>query len=72
MTFNYYIPTRSSKKVTGLKYETPKELIPLLYQGNPYNAIETFQTRPIAFNSKQASALYEAMKEHGHKEEYGS
>ena len=56
------------KKVTGLKYETPKELIPLLYQGNPYNAIETFHTRPIAFNSKQASALYEAMKEHGHKE----
>ena len=45
------------KKVTGLKYETPKELIPLLYQGNPYNAIETLQTRPIAFNSKQASAL---------------
>lgn len=56
------------KAVAGLKYDTPKELVPLLYQGNPYSAIETFQTRPIAFNSKQASALYEAMKEHRHKE----
>ena len=54
--------------VIGLKYETPKELVPLLYQGNPYSAIETFQTRPIAFSSKQASALYDAMKEHDHKE----
>lgn len=56
------------QKATGLKYDTPKELIPLLYQGNPYSGIETFQTRPIAFNSKQASGLYETMKEHGHKE----
>lgn len=56
------------QKATGLKYDTPKELIPLLYQGNPYDAIETFQTKPIAFNSKQASALYEAMKGNGHKE----
>ena len=56
------------KQTTGLKYDTPKELVPLLYQGNPYSAIETFQTRPIAFNSKQVSALYDALKEHGHQE----
>ena len=56
------------KKVTGLKYDTPKQLIPLLYQGNPYSAIENFYTRPIYFNSKQASALYEAVKKNGQEE----
>lgn len=55
-------------RATGLKYDTPPELTPLIYQGNPYSAIETFQTRPIAFNSKQASALYEALKQNGHTE----
>ena len=53
---------------TGLKYECPRELIPLLYQGNPYSAIETFQTKSLPYNSKQASALWEAVKKHGHKE----
>lgn len=56
------------KNATGLKYDVPGELTPLIYQGNPYSAIETFQTRPIAFNSKNASALYEAMVKNGHKE----
>lgn len=55
-------------QATKLKYETPQELVPLLYQGNPYNAIETFQTKPISYNSKYASALYEAIKQHGNKE----
>ena len=55
-------------KSVVLKYDTPDEIIPLIYQGNPYSAIETFQTRPIQFNSKQASALYEAMKQNGHKD----
>ena len=54
--------------VTGLKYRTPAELVPLLYQGNPYSAIETFQTKSLPYNSKQASALWEAIKNHGHKE----
>ena len=53
------------QSATGLKYDVPNELIPLIYQGNPYSAIETFQTRPIAFNSKQASSLYEAIKKNG-------
>ncbi|MCR5658948.1 MAG: amidoligase family protein [Bacteroidales bacterium] len=55
-------------KVTKLKYTTPPELVPLLYQGNPYSAIETFQTKSLPYNSKQASALWEAIKNHGHKE----
>ncbi len=53
---------------TRLKYECPRELVPLLYQGNPYSAIETFQTKSLPYNSKQASALWEAVKNHGHKE----
>ena len=56
------------KAVTGLKYTCPPELVPLLYQGNPYSAIETFQTKSISYNSRQASALYEAIKKHGHTE----
>lgn len=55
-------------KVTKLKYKTPPELVPLLYQGNPYSAIETFQTKSLPYNSKQASALWEAVRNHGHKE----
>lgn len=53
--------------VTRLKYECPRELIPLLYQGNPYSAIETFQTKSLPYNSKQASALWEAVKNHDHQ-----
>ena len=55
-------------QVTRLKYATPRELVPLLYQGNPYSAIETFQTKSLPYNSKQASALWEAIKNHVHKE----
>lgn len=55
-------------EVTKLKYETTPELVPLLYQGNPYSAIETFQTRSLPYNSKQASALWEAIKKNGHTE----
>lgn len=56
------------KAVSGLKYTCPPELIPLLYQGNPYSAIETFQTKSLPYNSRQASALYEAIKKHCHTE----
>jgi len=56
------------KAETGLKYKTPDELVPLIYQGNPYSNIETFQTKPLPYNSKQASALLEAVKGHGHTE----
>lgn len=55
-------------QVTRLKYECPRELIPLLYQGNPYSAIETFQTKSLPYNSKQASALWDSIKNHDHKE----
>lgn len=55
-------------EVTGLKYDAPDELCPLLYQGNPYNAIETFMTAPLAYNSGMVSALYDAVKANGHKE----
>lgn len=56
------------RDVTGLKYDTPPILIPLLYQGNPYSAIECCTTMPLPYNSKQASALYEAVKKNGHDE----
>lgn len=55
-------------EVTGLKYETPDELCPLLYQGNPYSAIETFMTAPLAYNSEMVSALHDAVMANGHKE----
>lgn len=56
------------KAVTGLKYDTPPILIPLLYQGNPYSAIECCTTLPLPYNSKQASALYGAVKKNEHKD----
>lgn len=55
-------------EVTGLKYDTPDELCPLLYQGNPYSAIEAFMTMPLPYNSEMVSALYDAVKANGHKE----
>ena len=55
-------------KVAKLKYETPPILVPLLYQGNPYNAIECCQTKPLKYNSQMASALNEAVTKNGHKE----
>lgn len=54
--------------VTGLKYNAPDELCPLIYQGNPYNNVESYMTGPLPYNSKQASALYDAIKANGHKE----
>lgn len=56
------------KDVTKLKYDVPKELIPLLYQGNPYSAIEAYQTKSLPYNSKQASALWDAIKKNNHQE----
>lgn len=56
------------KEVTGLKYKVPDEVTPLLYQGNPYSNIESYTTLPLPYNSKQASALYEAVKKNGHKD----
>lgn len=53
-------------EATGLKYDTPPELVPLIYQGNPYSNIESYQTRPVPYNSKQASALNEAVRKNGH------
>lgn len=55
-------------EVTGLKYNVPNELCPLLYQGNPYSAIETFMTAPLAYNSEMVSALHDAVITNGHKE----
>lgn len=55
-------------EVTGLKYDVPNELCPLLYQGNPYSAIETFMTTPLAYNSEMVSALHDAVIANGHKE----
>lgn len=55
-------------EVTGLKYDVPDELYPLLYQGNPYSAIETFMTAPLAYNSEMVSALHDAVIANGHKE----
>ena len=49
-------------KAIKLKYETPQELIPLIYQGNPYSAIETFYTKPIYFNGKLGTALLDSIK----------
>ena len=48
-------------EVTGLKYDTPEELCPLLYQGNPYSAIEAFMTMPLPYNSEMVSALYSSL-----------
>ena len=55
-------------EVVKLKYKTPPILVPLLYQGNPYNAIECCLTKSLSYNSKQASALYEAVKKNEHKD----
>lgn len=55
-------------EVTGLKYDVPNELCPLLYQGNPYSAIETFMTAPLSYNSEMVSALHDAVITNGHKE----
>lgn len=55
-------------EVTGLKYYVPNELCPLLYQGNPYSAIETFMTAPLSYNSEMVSALHDAVITNGHKE----
>lgn len=55
-------------EVTGLKYDVPNELCPLLYQGNPYSAIETFMAAPLSYNSEMVSALHDAVITNGHKE----
>lgn len=55
-------------EVTGLKYDVPNELCPLLYQGNPYSAIETFMTAPLSYNSEMVSALHDAVITNGYKE----
>lgn len=54
-------------KVTGVKYDCPPELCPLIYQGNPYSAIETFCTKPMPYCTKYASALSDAITRHGNK-----
>ena len=53
---------------TKLKYAMPQAMIPLIYQGNPYSAIETFQTKSLPYNSRQASALNDAITKNEHKE----
>ena len=55
-------------EVTGLKYNVPDELCPLLYQGNPYDKVESYMTKPLPYNSEMVSALYDAVKANGHKE----
>ena len=54
-------------RATGVKYVCPSELCPLIYQGNPYSAIETFCTKPMPYCTKYASALSDAVNRHGHK-----
>lgn len=53
---------------TKLKYVVPDELCPLLYQGNPYDKVESYMTKPLPYNSEMVSALYDAVKANGHKE----
>jgi len=55
-------------EVTKLKYKVPDELCPLLYQGNPYDKVESYMTKPLPYNSEMVSALYDAVKANGHKE----
>lgn len=55
-------------EIIGLPINVPKAKIPLIFQGNPYKLKETYKAKPIGYNSKQASALLEAVKNHGHKE----
>ncbi|MBD5585829.1 MAG: hypothetical protein HDQ88_12165 [Clostridia bacterium] len=56
------------KAAIGLKYDVPEELIPLLYQGNPYSAIETFETNSLPYNTKHASILNDAILRNGHRD----
>lgn len=51
--------------VINLPEPTPKAKIPLLFQGNPYNLKSTYVTAPLSYNSKQASALHDAIKKFG-------
>lgn len=55
-------------KKTKLKYKVPWQRTPLLYQGNPYSSLESYQTKSLPCNSKQASALYDALKSHNVKD----
>lgn len=55
-------------KVTKLKYTTPPVLIPLLYQGNPYSKIESYQTKPLSYNSKMTSVLSKALEKNNNKD----
>ena len=52
-------------ETVGLLEPTPDAKIPLLFQGNPYKLKDTYRTPPLSFNSKQASALYYAVKDFG-------
>jgi hypothetical protein len=51
-----------------LRYILPSEKIPLIYQGNPYSAIETFQTKSLSYCSSYASALKQALDAHKKEE----
>lgn len=48
----------------GLPTNLPPIMVPLLYQGNPYNAKDAFMTSPILCNSKRCSCLEEALTLH--------
>ena len=54
--------------VIGLPTPVPHAKIPLIFQGNPYDLRGTYVARPISYNSKQASVLWQAVKSHGHEE----
>lgn len=66
--FKSLLNYESFLRETKLKYDTPPQLVPLIYQGNPYSAIETFQSKSLPYNSRQASVLWDAIKNHGHDE----
>lgn len=48
----------------GLPMNLPQLVVPLLYQGNPYDAKDAFMTSPILCNAKRCSCLEEALREH--------
>ena len=50
-------------ETVGLPEPTPDAKTPLLFQGNPYKLKNTYVTPPLSFSSKQASALYYAIKD---------
>lgn len=56
------------REATGLKYDTPDEIPPLIYQGNPYSNTESYLAKPLRCDSRRAAALYDAVRRNGQGE----